>query len=263
MPKIESAFSSIASSTRGGLRGVATPRRRVIDEDKENRVVGETPYASVKVKIEGPEPVEVSHRLAKKTRQRLASASGGSSRDLQLKEASRVAAMSLRRANPAVIPDSSQNNVLPPPPMGQLDPDIPEAPPAGPGTRPQQQLPQDLVPSQATATPASNEDLEMQARRLQRSEKRLKSQLLQLKEDMKDVQGELQETRTEFLNAMERLDEEEARAMDLETGVDQFRRWWLNEYHFVRLLLQMVPDPREVEVIAASSHARYRTVFED
>lgn len=40
-------------------------------------------------------------------------------------------------------------------------------------------------------------------------------------------------------------------------AVSRYRRWWLNDYHFIKVLLTMIPNPQEVAHIAESSHARY------
>ena len=68
MPKAESTTTQAGvSATRSIL--TATPRKQLgdLDPNRENQNLTETPYLSANIKLEEPEPVEVSHRLAKKT----------------------------------------------------------------------------------------------------------------------------------------------------------------------------------------------------
>ncbi|KAF6747588.1 hypothetical protein DFP72DRAFT_1075251 [Ephemerocybe angulata] len=60
-----------------------------------------------------------------------------------------------------------------------------------------------------------------------------------------------------------RLDEAEELVERLKRDFDRYRRWWVNEYYFVKVLLGMVPDPRAVETIASASHARYKVYKEE
>ncbi|KAF6744226.1 hypothetical protein DFP72DRAFT_1078932 [Ephemerocybe angulata] len=93
---------------------------------------------------------------------------------------------------------------------------------------------------------------------LERSEKRLKKQLQQKREELKDDRSELGGIRLEVVDALERVDEQKKQIANLRKQIDRFRSWWLNEYHFVKVLLDIVPNPKDVEVIANSSHSRYK-----
>ena len=94
---------------------------------------------------------------------------------------------------------------------------------------------------------------------LERSEKSAKKKLLQVKEELKDVKSELGGVREEVLDLQERLDKGEQVLGEANGGLQKYRGWWLNEYHFVKILLTMIPAQAmgDVQIIAESSHARY------
>lgn len=95
-----------------------------------------------------------------------------------------------------------------------------------------------------------------QLERLERSEKR---KVLQLKEELRDIKSELGGAREEALDLQEKLDNVEQALGVTKGDLQRYRGWWLNEYNFVKLLLTMIPARAagDVQIIAASSHARY------
>ncbi|KAF6762920.1 hypothetical protein DFP72DRAFT_841974 [Ephemerocybe angulata] len=98
---------------------------------------------------------------------------------------------------------------------------------------------------------------------LERTVAQLKKQIRQVKEDHKDTKTELEEAKGGYLDVRGELDEAEELVERLKRDFDRYRRWWVNEYYFVKVLLGMVPDPRAVETIASASHARYKVYKEE
>ena len=105
---------------------------------------------------------------------------------------------------------------------------------------------------------------------MRRTERRLKAQAQRRKEELQDLKDELAGTRTEVVLLHERmgdlkdtLNETRATLDQARKHVDQFRGWWINEYHFVKVLLRMLPPSQRkgVDNIAVSSHARYQSFF--
>ncbi|KAF6742405.1 hypothetical protein DFP72DRAFT_1081942 [Ephemerocybe angulata] len=93
---------------------------------------------------------------------------------------------------------------------------------------------------------------------LEGSERRLKRLLREKREELKDEKSELGGARNQLLDAQGEVEDQKEKIDGLKRGLDRYRGWWLNEYHFVKILLDMVPNPEDVAVIAASSHSRYR-----
>lgn len=94
---------------------------------------------------------------------------------------------------------------------------------------------------------------------LERSEKLGKKKLIQVKEELRDAKSDLGGVREEVLDLQEKLDGAEHALGAARGELQRYRGWWLNEYHFVKLLLTMIPAKMagDVQAIAASSHARY------
>ena len=99
--------------------------------------------------------------------------------------------------------------------------------------------------------------LEARILHLERSARRLKSQLENEKENRKDSRAEIHEARNESIILAEEMEKREAQLEQLQRQVDRYRGWWINEYYFVKVLLQIVPNPKDVEHIAAASHRRH------
>ena len=74
---------------------------------------------------------------------------------------------------------------------------------------------------------------------------------------LRETRAELDESRQEAEDIQRRLEESDGNLQSARSELDRYRSWWINEYCFVRILLQMLPDPAEVEAIAASSHERF------
>ena len=92
---------------------------------------------------------------------------------------------------------------------------------------------------------------------LTRREHRLKKTLAEKGELLKDAQGEVQEARTQVVMAEERIDRLEAVSETLRNDLIRFRGWWLTEYHSMKVVLGLLPDPDCVHDIAMSSKARF------
>lgn len=103
------------------------------------------------------------------------------------------------------------------------------------------------------------EALKARVRQLESSERRLKTKLRHDKELLEDARGTLEEVQNELLDAEEELDKSEGILKATRQEVDRYRGWWLNEYYSIKVLLQLVPNPREVAAIAATSHSRFMT----
>ncbi|KAF6745747.1 hypothetical protein DFP72DRAFT_856053 [Ephemerocybe angulata] len=98
---------------------------------------------------------------------------------------------------------------------------------------------------------------------LERSERRLKKQLRDVREELRDKKSELGGVTSEFLDAQSKVEEQTYHMDGLRKQVDRYRGWWLNEYLFVKILLDLVPCPKDVEEIASCSHDRYRTYCDE
>lgn len=94
---------------------------------------------------------------------------------------------------------------------------------------------------------------------LEKRNHRLRRELRAARQDEKNLEGELQEAQQGMEDIQERLGKAEDSVRTARSEVDRYRGWWLNEYYFVKVLLQMlsIHQRKEVEPIAVSSHARY------
>ena len=68
---------------------------------------------------------------------------------------------------------------------------------------------------------------------------------------------ELKDSQEEAADIQQRLEASDAELQRTRRELERFKGWWVNEYCFVKILLQMVPDPEEVDAIAESSHGRF------
>lgn len=93
--------------------------------------------------------------------------------------------------------------------------------------------------------------------KLERSEKRLKIQLQGKAESVKDAKVTMEEARTEWLKAEERLEEKERSVEALQREAERYRGWWLTEYYSLKVVLGLVPNKEDVEVLASSARARF------
>lgn len=94
---------------------------------------------------------------------------------------------------------------------------------------------------------------------LRRSDKLAKKRLGEAKEEIRDVKSDLGGAREEILDLQENLNHVQESLEATKAELKRYRAWWLNEYHFVKLLITMIPKQAadDVQVILASSEARY------
>lgn len=88
-----------------------------------------------------------------------------------------------------------------------------------------------------------------------------------MKEALQDAKMEADSAQTKLLKFEEatvKLLEAEEKMHALKRAVrthkhdeERYRRWWLTEYHSLKLVLQLIPNPEDVEAISASSKARF------
>ena len=74
---------------------------------------------------------------------------------------------------------------------------------------------------------------------------------------IRELREELQDSRQEATDIQKRLEKSDRELQRMRRELERYRGWWVNEYCFVKVLLQMIPNPGEVEAIAASSHERF------
>lgn len=101
--------------------------------------------------------------------------------------------------------------------------------------------------------------LEREVSHLKRREGRYKDRLEAKGESLKDALGEAQEARTQTVMAEERIDTLEALLGDVRKDLVRYKGWWLTEYHSMKVVIGLLPDPDYVHDIAMSSKARFET----
>lgn len=92
---------------------------------------------------------------------------------------------------------------------------------------------------------------------LECSEARLKSKIRQKVESMKDMKVEIGQAQAEALRAEEKRESMTALVQQLEGDLERYRRWWLTDYYSLKVVLDLVPNKRDVRAIALSSQARF------
>lgn len=95
--------------------------------------------------------------------------------------------------------------------------------------------------------------------RLRKSDKRMKVEARRRADALKDTRAELQEMRHRLADTEQILEERSQRLETSLAEVERYQRWWFNEYCFVKVLLQAVPDRREFHVIEEASSSRHDT----
>ena len=94
---------------------------------------------------------------------------------------------------------------------------------------------------------------------LERSERRLKSRLIEEKESLKDTKADLEAAQYQASILEERVDQEVAARKQVAAELERYRGWWLNEYYSLKVALQMIADPDDgVAAMQESSHARFK-----
>lgn len=96
---------------------------------------------------------------------------------------------------------------------------------------------------------------------LERTERRLKKQLLEERERLKDSKVDAEGARNSLVLMEEKICEAEATIAALRQDVERFRGWWLNEYYSLKVLLTLVPQESKGDVrhIVHAAHARFAT----
>ncbi|KAF6751822.1 hypothetical protein DFP72DRAFT_850335 [Ephemerocybe angulata] len=117
----------------------------------------------------------------------------------------------------------------------------------------------DTISYTADRDAATIRDLNAKIKELEASRTRIKKNLRNRCEALKDARDELTAVIHEVTELQKGADRQEEQLQSLRGEVDRYRGWWLNEYIFVKILLGLVPRPADVCVIAAASHSRYRT----
>ena len=117
----------------------------------------------------------------------------------------------------------------------------------------------DAAPLRVKLAAAHIHHLETYVERLEKRNRRLRRELRSARQENKDLEGELQETQQDMEDIEGRLERAEDSNRRAKSEADRYRGWWLSEYHFVKVLLQMLSayQQEEVKAIAASSHARF------
>lgn len=93
---------------------------------------------------------------------------------------------------------------------------------------------------------------------LERAERRVKTRLVQEKENTKDVRADLGAAQHRVSILEERLDNECIAQQRILAELERYRGWWLNEYYCLKVALQMIAEPDDgVEAMRESSRARY------
>lgn len=94
---------------------------------------------------------------------------------------------------------------------------------------------------------------------LERSEKRLKIQSRLRSEALRDIKAEARGSLLLLVEAESKLVEAEGSLEATRKERDRYRNWWLTEFHSLKAVIQLIPRRHDVEAIASSSLARYRS----
>ena len=93
---------------------------------------------------------------------------------------------------------------------------------------------------------------------LERSENRLKQQIRDKLETMKDMKVEMDQAKNEALEAEERREETTVHVQELERDLEKYQGWWLTDYYSLKVVLGLVPNKQDVKHIALASRARFK-----
>ncbi|KAJ3497036.1 hypothetical protein NMY22_g19742 [Coprinellus aureogranulatus] len=100
--------------------------------------------------------------------------------------------------------------------------------------------------------------MELRIANLERSEARLKGQIRQKVENLKDMKVEVDRARAEALRAEEARDDMEVGIQDLQQRFERYKRWWLTDYYSMKVILELVPNKDDVRDIALGAQARFK-----
>ncbi|KAJ3503517.1 hypothetical protein NMY22_g18225 [Coprinellus aureogranulatus] len=102
-------------------------------------------------------------------------------------------------------------------------------------------------------------ELKARIQDLERSEKRLKDRLGEKGEELKDHKEEAKGRLLLLVEAESKLEEMEHSLRNAQVEGNRYRNWWLSDYHSLKAVIQLIPRRHDVEAIASSSLARYKT----
>lgn len=105
------------------------------------------------------------------------------------------------------------------------------------------------------------DSLNIRIHKFERNEQRLRRQLKEEKDRMKDSKAEAEGALRLLVLAEEKICEIEAAMAILRQDVDRYRGWWLTEYYSLKALLSMIPRDRRGDAyhFAEAAHARFAT----
>jgi hypothetical protein len=105
------------------------------------------------------------------------------------------------------------------------------------------------------------DSLNLRIHKFEKNEQRLKRQLREEKDRVKNSKAAEEGTLNLLVLAEERVCEVDAMMAVLRQDADRYRAWWLTEYYSLKALLVMLPHDRldDVHHIAESAHARFAT----
>lgn len=107
----------------------------------------------------------------------------------------------------------------------------------------------------------SIETLNLRIHNLQKTEQRLRKQVREEKERLKNSKADAEGALSLLVMAEEKIYEVEGVMAFLKQDVDRYRRWWLTEYYSLKAVLAMLPQGSwdDVGHIAEAAHARFAT----
>lgn len=106
-------------------------------------------------------------------------------------------------------------------------------------------------------------------RRLEEAKRSLRERLQDKGEALKDALMEAETAQTALLRvedcaaqlatAREEIEDTKATIEDLKVEAAKYRRWWLTEYHSLKVVADLLHNRDEVQDIISSSHERFLT----
>ncbi|KAJ3521523.1 hypothetical protein NMY22_g12279 [Coprinellus aureogranulatus] len=112
-----------------------------------------------------------------------------------------------------------------------------------------------------------NARMHSRIRRLEKANAKLKERLEDRLDALKDARLEanqaqsdlmkIEDAHSELERAQEKLRTIEERAKVLKRDLKKFRRWWLTDYHSLKLVVSLLPESEDVVEIASSADARF------
>lgn len=92
-------------------------------------------------------------------------------------------------------------------------------------------------------------------------ESRLKKQLADEKERIKNSKAEAEGLMTLLVLAEENIEQARAMSATLKLNVDRYRGWWLTEYYSLRAITALLPADQmeDVSHIVQSAHSRFES----